>query len=61
MIIFNMIQMEIFKNEINYEILLIYFYYFNLVYQNLNNLIFNNKQLNFQNNVFEYFIYNFIC
>ena len=43
MIIFNIIQKEIFKNEINYEILLIYFYYFNLVYQNLNNLIFNNK------------------
>ena len=42
MIIFNIIQMEIFKNEINYEILLIYFYYFNLVYQNLNhNLIYN--------------------
>ena len=26
MIIFNIIQMEIFKNEINYEILLIYFF-----------------------------------
>ena len=51
MIIFNIIQMEIFKNEINYEILLIYFYYFNLVYQNLKIiiskyiLIFINKNL----------------